>query len=174
MEFRTILSEDSKSFVSDPGSPTLQEYEYHIDKSGKKQLMKKDSVINVYERIQADRDSTDINKLMERFALGETEALNINKGAYIDTRDMPKTYAEVFERGLECEQFFDGLPVDLKEMFDNSYSVFFTEMNENGKVFDEKVAKYNDRFVNHQFDERSDGSSGSVQTEAPKEISYHE
>lgn len=174
MEFRTILSADSYVFTSEPGKPTLQEYEYHIDKTGKKQLMKKDSFINVYDRIQADRDSTDINKLMERFALGDSEALNINKGVFIDTRDMPKTYAEVFERGLECEQFFSGLPVELKEMFDNSYSVFFTEMNEDTKRFDEKVAKYNDRFVNHQFDERSDNSSGSVQTETPKEISYHE
>lgn len=164
MEFRTILDNDTGKFVSEPGSMYLQEYEYKLDKKGAKQLVKKDSQIDVYSRIQADAESTDINYLMQRFALGDTEALDIKKGFYLDTRDMPKTYAEVFERGLECEQYFDGLPVDLKEMFDNSYSVFFTEMNEQPEAFDKKVAKYNDRFVDHSFDVKDD----------PKEIEHNE
>ena len=150
MKFSTKYTKDNSELCSVSGSPTLQEYEYKLDKAGHKQLVKKDSFINVYERIQADRDSTDINKLMERFALGDTEALDINKGFYIDARELPKDYREVFDRGIEAEQYFDSLPVELKQMFDNSYSVYFTEMG--SKEFEEKYAKYNDRFVNHQFD----------------------
>lgn len=166
MEFRTVLSNDTAEFTSEPGSMFLQEYEYKLDKKGAKQLVKKDSQIDVYSKIQADAQSCDINYLMQRFALGDTEALDINKGFYLDTRDMPKTYAEVFERGLECEQYFDGLPVDLKEMFDNSYSVFFTEMNETPDKFDKKVAQYNSRFVDTRFDVNDDGT--------PKEIDHNE
>lgn len=151
MDFDTKYTKDTSIYVSNSGTPTLQEYEYKFEKSGHKMLVKKDSVINVYERIQADRDSTDINKLMERFALGDTEAININKGFFIDARDLPKNYAEVFERGLEAEQYFEGLPVELKEMFDNSHSVFFTEMGSD--EFDKKVERYNDRFVDHSYDE---------------------
>ena len=152
MEFRSILSGDTKEFISEPGKPFVPEYEYTLDKTGKKQLVKKDTVDNIYERIQAERDSCDINKLMERFALGDTEALNINKGFYLDTRKLPKSYFEVLKLGIEAENYFEGLPVDLKKEFDNSYSVFFTEMSDNLDMFEKKVAKYNDRFVNHQYD----------------------
>ena len=127
MDFPTKYTKDNSNIISEVGSPVLQEYEYSLDKEGRKSLVKKDSVINVYERIQADRDSCDINKLMERFALGDTEAININKGFYVDARDLPKDYREVFERGLEAEQYFDSLPVELKAMFDNSHSVKKTE-----------------------------------------------
>lgn len=160
MDFPTKYTIDNKEIWSECGAPTLQEYEYSLDKDGRKTLIKKDSVINVYERIQADRDATDINKLMERFALGDSEALDINKGFYIDARDMPKDYREVFERGLEAEQYFDSLPVELKEMFDNSYSVFFTEFG--SAEFDEKVNRYNDRFVNHQYEEIEKTDNGEV------------
>lgn len=152
MEFRSILSNDTGKYISESGQPYIEEYEYSFDKEGHKMLVKTDRTIDVYSKIQADKDSCDINKLMERFALGDTEALNINKGFWIDATKLPTTLAEVFEKGLEAEQYFNGLPVELKEMFDNSHSVFFTEMG--SKSFDEKVAKYNDRFVNHQFDEK--------------------
>ena len=157
MDFPNQYTKDTKKFVSESGSQFLQEYEYKLDKKGHKMLVKKDSTIDVYSRIQADRDSCDINILMQRFALGDTEALNINKGFFLDTRDMPKTYAEVFERGLEAEQFFEGLPVDLKKMFDNSHSVFFSEMGT--ESFDKKVAEYNDRFINHQYDMKNEEGS---------------
>lgn len=170
MVFRSCLSGDTDKFISEGGSPTLQEYEYSFDADGKKQLVKKDSVINVYDRIQADRDATDINLLMQRFALGDSEAINVRKGMYIDATKMPTTYAEVFQRGLEAEQYFEGLPTDLKEMFDNSYSVFFTEMG--SKEFDSKMEKYNDRFVNHQFEVKDDTVIKEDST--VKEIEYHE
>ena len=64
-------------------------------------------VVNVYDRIQADYPSTDINILMERFALGETEAINIKDGFYGDVTTMPKTYAELFQRFEDAKQFSD-------------------------------------------------------------------
>ena len=165
MDFPTKYTKDNTDIISVSGSPTLQEYEYSLDKEGRKQLVKKDSVINVYERIQADRDSCDINKLMERFALGDSEALDVKKGFYADVREMPKDYREVFERGLEAEQYFDSLPVELKEMFDNSHTVFFTEFG--SKEFDSKVERYNDKFINHQFEDDS-----IVKTDS--EVNYNE
>lgn len=167
MDFPTVFTKDTKEYVTESGTPYLQDYEYSLDKEGHKMLVKADSKTNVYDRIQADKDSCDINVLMQRFALGDTEALNIRTGYYLDTRNMPTTLAEVFQMGLECEQYFEGLPTDLKEMFDNSHSVFFTEMNDDQKSFEKKIAAYNDRFVNHQFDD------GSV-PEEPKEVNYNE
>lgn len=169
MDFPTMFTKNTKEYSSEPGAPYLQDYEYALDDEGHKVLVKADSTTDVYGRIQADRDSCDINVLMQRFALGDTEALNIKKGMFIDTRNMPTTLAEVFQMGIECEQYFEGLPTDLKEMFDNSHSVFFSEMNDDPKSFENKVNAYNDRFVNHQFD-----IDDHADDETPKENNYHE
>lgn len=167
MEFRSSYPGDTKDYISNPGLPYIEEYEYKFDKEGHKNLVPKGTKIDVYSKIQADKDSCDINKLMERFALGDSEALNVNKGYWIDATKLPTNLAEVFERGLEAEQYFEGLPTDLKEMFDNSHSVFFTEMG--SKSFDEKVNKYNDRFVNHQFENKEDPKNNSQEV-----LEYHE
>lgn len=150
--FDTWLTKESKKYSSEPGTPTLQDYEYKFNKSGHKMLVKKDSFINVYEKIQAERDSVNIDKLMERFVLGDKDALNRAPASYIDTRDLPKTYAELFERGLEAEQMFEQLPVDLKEKFDNSYVQFWNDMG--NESWNKKIMEYNDRFIDHSFDSK--------------------
>lgn len=149
-KFRTILDSDSSKFISNSGSPFLQEYHYDVDKNGVKRLVKKDSKINVYEKIQADYDSTDINKIMLRFSLGETEVIDVKKGFFADVTGMPATYAELFDRVEDCKEYFDSLPPDLKAMFDNSYSEFFTEYDSKG--FIDKINAYNERFSDHSFD----------------------
>lgn len=141
---------NNKKFASVIGTPTLAEYEYKVDSNGVRQLVKTDRVTNVHDRIQADADSCDINKLMARFALGDTEALNQRDAFYADATLFPDNYADLFNRVEQCKQEFDKLPVDLKQLFDNSYEVYFASMG--SKEFVEKYAEYNKRFENHQFD----------------------
>ena len=50
----------------------------------------------MHDRIQADYPSTDINILMQRFALGETDVINVREGFYADVSKMPSNYAELF------------------------------------------------------------------------------
>ena len=96
---------------------------------------------------------------MERFALGETEALDIRPGFYADVTDMPKTYAELFQRYEDSKRFFDELPSDLKEMFNNSYTEFWSEMDSSEKSFMEKIKKYNERFeFSPEYDEHIDNT----------------
>lgn len=133
-------------YISEAGSPTLDVYEYKVGDNGIKELVKTDRKEDVYKRIQADYDSTDINKLMLRFSLGETSAINKSDIFYGDVTEMPKTYAELFDRVEECKRVFNGLPADLKEMFSNSYEVFFTEMNSDEKGVSAKFDEYNKRF----------------------------
>lgn len=153
MVFETFEDKQLRSadYRSRTGDKYLDEYEYRVDENGVKKLVKTDKKINVYDRIQADYDSTDINKLMLRFSLGDTEAINVRQGQFIDVTEMPKTLAEVFDKAVQAEQLFVELPTDLKEMFNNSPSEFFAKFG--SKEFDDKINKYNDRFVNHQFDD---------------------
>ena len=84
-KFRTAYSGDTGNFISNPGSPYLDQYEFEFDDSGEVKastLHKNDSPINVHARIQADYPSTDINLLMQRFALGDSSALDVKQGVY--------------------------------------------------------------------------------------------
>lgn len=161
MEFDTLEMKMSKNkvYASNAGVPTLDVYEYQVDKTGIKRLVKTDRKENVYDKIQADYDSTDINKLMLRFSLGETDVINQADVFYGDVTKMPTTYAELFDRVEECKRVFDSLPADLKAEFGSSYEVFFTELNSDEKGVSAKFDKYNERFANHQFDDPVPDSS---------------
>lgn len=152
IKFRGSYSDTSK-FVSDVGSPLLDQYQYEVNKKGIKQLVKTDKQKDVYSAIQADYDSTDINKLMAKFALGDASAINVREGFYADVTNMPTNMAEVFNMAENCKQYFEGFPAELKQMFNNSYTEFFSEFNNNEKSVLAKIEQYNDRFVNHEFDD---------------------
>lgn len=156
MKFRTQYSEDTASFVSDSGTPFLDQYEYEVDKKGVYGLVKTDKKKDVYSEIQADYDSTDINLLMKRFAFGDLSAIDVKQGFYLDVTKMPTNLAELFDRNSDCQQFFAELPVEVKQMFDNSYTQFFTELNEDSKSFNSKIAQYNDQFIDHSFEHFDD------------------
>ena len=145
MKFKTQLSVDSGKYISESGSPLLAKYAMKIDKkSGYEYLAPTGEYENIYDRIQADYSSTDINVLMERFALGDTSAIDVKQGFYADVTKMPQTYAEMFQMGEDAKRYFQELPADLKEMFNNSYTEFYSEMDTKG--FMDKINKYNERF----------------------------
>ena len=152
MKYDTIDSKQANNldYKSVTGTPTLDIYEYRVNEKGVRELIKTDRKENVYARIQADYDATDINKLMARFALGDSSALDQRDGFYGDATKLPNTYAEMFNRVEQCKQFFDSLPVDLKQSFDNSYEVYFATFGT--KEFDAKYDAYNERFKNNQFE----------------------
>lgn len=147
VKFKTFMDTDSSKYISPSGTKLLAKYALKIDeKTGYEELVKTGEYTNVYDRIQADYPSTDINILMERFALGDTEAINIKNGFYADVTSMPKNYAELFNMYEHAKVYFSELPTDLKEMFNNSYTEFYTEMDSDKKSFNEKIEKYNKRF----------------------------
>ena len=150
--YRTIMSE-TKEFISESGSPYLDQYEFDFDENGevkRSSLHKTDKPINVYDKIQADYESCDINAIMRRFALGDTSALDVKQGVYVDVTKMPKTFAELFDRINDCQKLFDELDPDVKQLFNNSYEEFWYEYGSDD--FYKKIDEYNDRFVDHNFD----------------------
>lgn len=145
MEFKTQYNFKTSEYISESGSPLLSKYAMKVDKkTGYEYLAPTGEYENVQDRIQADYASTDINILMDRFALGDTSAINVKEGFYMDVTKMPTTYAELFQMSEDAKRYFEELPADLKEMFNNSYSEFYSEMDTKG--FNEKIDKYNSRF----------------------------
>lgn len=160
MVYETVDSKRAagSKYISKSGTPTLDIYEYKVDKAGVKELVKTDRKENVYERIQADYDATDINKLMLRFSLGDTSVLDKVQPFYGDVTNMPTNYAELFDRVEECKRTFEVLPADLKSEFANSYEQFFSELNNDPKSVYSKFDAYEDRFKDHSFDDKVPGS----------------
>lgn len=162
--FRTKYDKDTGNFKSEVGSKLLAEYALKVDeKTGYEYVAPTGEYINVYDKIQADYPSTDINLLMERFALGETDVIHVKEGFYADVTDMPKTYAELFQRAQDAHRYFDELPTDLKEMFNNSYTEFWSEMDSDTKSFNKKIEEYNKRFElspEYDVDEKVDVEKG--------------
>lgn len=154
--FRTKYSNDTGKYTSESGSKLLAKYAMAVDpKTGYEFLKPTGEYDNIYDKIQADYPSTDINLLMERFALGETEAINVKSGFYGDVSDMPKTYAELYQRYNDSRKFFEELPSDLKEMFNNSFTEFWTEWDSSEKSFNKKIEEYNKRFeLSPEYDEK--------------------
>lgn len=156
VNFRSVLS-STTDYISESGSPYLDQYEFDFDEKGevkRSSLHKTDKPINVYEKIQADFSSCDINAIMRRFALGDSSALDVTKGIYADVTKMPKTFAELFDRINDCERLFADLPADVKELFNNSYEEFWFEYG--SEDFKKKIDDYNDRFIDHDFDDDVD------------------
>lgn len=88
---------------------------------------------DLYQQIQSHRSSVDLPILLERYRRREIDPITMSSlmtaggdGAYLDTTQMPRTYAEVFERAERARLFFDRLPADVKSDFGNSYVKFWS------------------------------------------------
>lgn len=84
---------------------------------------------SLYEYIQSNRDSCDINLLVARFNNGELDALSKVQGAYGDFTQFPKTYAELLNRVNQGRLMFDELPLEIREKYNHDFSQFMAAMD---------------------------------------------
>lgn len=138
MKFRSKYSNDSSNFRSNSGKLIVDEYGLvtsddgitSVDVVGQKNL---DAII------QSNKDNGNIALLVARYNAGDTSALNKAYGVFGDFRNMPTTYAEMVSRLNECRVVFEGLPVEIKEQFENNPDVFWSEFGSEkfNKVFED-------------------------------------
>lgn len=84
---------------------------------------------DIYAEIQSHKASTDINEIIRRFTeTGDISLFQVREGVYGDFTDMPKTYAEMFQRMIDAEIAFNSLPAEVKEKFNNNVSEFLAAM----------------------------------------------
>lgn len=74
-----------------------------------------------YAMIQSFKDSVDINVILQRYANGDESALARRQALYFDASDIPDTYVGMINRLNQARLYFDSLPTDEKEKFDNSW-----------------------------------------------------
>lgn len=124
--FRTVY--DRICVFSNPGDPYLDDYKISNDDDGKRCLVK-NGKINVYEKIQASRESCDINIILEKYLnIGDPAILNRSPSFYGDVSEIPTNYAELLRLQKEANDYFDSLSPDIKNQFDNDRDVFFSSI----------------------------------------------
>lgn len=96
---------------NDDGTPGLKE-------TGKKDL---------YEYIQSFGDSVDIHVLLKRYRNGEIDALSRVQGIYADFTQYPKTFADMLNLVNAGKQYFDSLPIEVKNSYGNNFAEFMSD-----------------------------------------------
>lgn len=125
---------------STPGKQTKKTYQLRYDENGTEMLVETGET-NVYEEIQVYKDSVDVNKIIERFAAGDENALARAKAFYADVTKMPVKLMDVLNMAIEGEQWFDTLPVDVKETFGNNFREFLANPQKMVDVLEKRSKK---------------------------------
>lgn len=114
--FRTAYSERIR-FHQPTGSKIITEHRLVMDKDGIDHLVR-DNKINIYERIQASAEQSDINNIVRRAKQGDPLALNQVKGEYMNVLGAPKNLREAQEFVINAQRQFNNLPLETKKAFD--------------------------------------------------------
>lgn len=123
--FRTLYTEQ-KRFFSSAGDRFVPQFDSKINANGVLTL-EETGKYDLYDEIQSYKDSCDVKTILARFHSGETDVLEKYTGAYLDTTEFPKTYAEFQQHLINANNMFDSLPSEMKQKFNNSVSEFFAQ-----------------------------------------------
>lgn len=112
----------------EPGTRVKTLYGPIFDKNGVMSLQEIGKH-NLYDEIQSHADSVDIHVLLQRYAQGDVGVFARVQGAYGDFTQMPRTFAEALNTMIAAEQYFNGLPVDVRAQFGHSFQQFIASMD---------------------------------------------
>lgn len=140
MKFKTMYSEHLVINTA-VGSPIKKEYQLRII-DGEEKLVETGKS-DWYAYIQSHKDSVDIHKILERCAmLDDYSMLNRMPATFMDTTDMPKNLAEAHSMIQDAKNFFDQMPVEIKEKYENNYMQFIQDIG--SENFSKNVSNFLD------------------------------
>lgn len=116
-------------FVSNAGNKLHPVRHGKILDDGTIQLVT-DRLEDTDEIIDSYRKSTDIHNIIARINAGETNLLNQKQGFFGDVTELPKTYAEMLDLMHRGEEFFNKLPIEVKNKYNNDFNQFFARFDE--------------------------------------------
>lgn len=112
---------------TDPGSPIKIEFQLRIINNSEEIVETGKS--NLYEYIQSHADSVDITKILERCSLIEDYSmLNRMPSAFMDVTEMPSNLAEAYANVQDAKNFFERMPIEIKEKYQNNFVEFISDI----------------------------------------------
>ncbi len=105
---------------SESGKGDVVTYSIAYDPDTGERYLKESGKVNLYEQIQSYKESVDIHNILERFARGDVDVVNQRQGVFMDVTEMPKTFAEMYQRIADAEALFMQLPVEKRAKFNHN------------------------------------------------------
>ena len=121
MNFKTAYGERPE-YITPSGEKIIPTYTHHINKFGVKEFVETGEK-DIYAEIQAEREDSKIENLINRVIAGDVSALRPD-GQYIDCTKMPKTMAEAQSMIQEMNNVWWSLPIEIRAKYNHSVEEF--------------------------------------------------
>lgn len=118
---------DNKAVRVPTASGEFYKKKYHLEVNalGVNELVEEDEPFDWYGMIQASTEGCSMDYLLKRFQqTGDISILQKTKGQYFDSTDMPKDLLGMYKKVQEGERYFNQLPLEVRQQFDNSFTKF--------------------------------------------------
>lgn len=109
--------------VSTAGDCMETEFELVVDDYGVERLREVGET-DLHAFIQSHAASVDLHAIIERAQLGDSSALEKVNGFYADVSDLQMNLSEFMNLNNKSKRFFESLPLEVRNAFDNSYIEF--------------------------------------------------
>lgn len=117
----------AENVVSNPGARFHSTFRSAFNKDNVLELIESGK-IDTYSEIQSHADSVDINAIIARAAAGDVSALNRRQPLYFDATEFPQTYAEMYQKIIDATNYFEQLPLEVRDKFGHSPETFFASI----------------------------------------------
>lgn len=107
-------------FYTSIGNPIVETFTGRYDKNGDLQLVSTGTE-NLYDKIQAEAASCDMDNILRRFANGDISVLSQAQGVYADVADSPMHFTDALNMVRSVEDAFNQMPAEEREKFDNDW-----------------------------------------------------
>ena len=112
--FRTAYGE-KKDYVTPSGTGIIDEYGYEYTKDNRKELVKTGET-DLYKQIQSHHESTKIENILARVAVGDMSDFRAN-GIFADTTGLPTNLIDAQKNIQKVENFWNMQPREVKEKY---------------------------------------------------------
>ena len=125
MKFRTV--DDRVRISCNSGDRDKVSYIPHIESDGTL-VLEPNGKIDTYSQIQAEKNSVDIHKLIERYQVtGDRSVFDRATGIYADVSAIPTNYADILNMRYRMESEFASLPAEYRAKFDNDINKYVAQ-----------------------------------------------
>lgn len=135
-QYRTIEA------VPRVGSPVGDKYltTYTMSTKHGRVKLEKSGQTDIEEYVQQDLESTKIENIMHKIALGDLSVLRQSEPQYVDTSTMPKSMMEAQNLIVRSKEEFEKYPTEVKRLFNYSAEQYINEMGT--KEYLEKMSPF--------------------------------
>lgn len=118
---------DALEFKSPAGDLFHDVYSSYYKPDGSIGLKVSDRV-DIKKEINSYRDETDMSYILSRLMAGDDSVLNPRPPMYGDFTQLPSSYADMLNMVIEGSRYFDSLPLDIRNKFDNDHGKWFASI----------------------------------------------